>query len=289
MQVWYITGGSGGLGLSLAKYLLEKGDRVAVTSRKLSNLERVLGKENENFLPLELNFNSSMHQDIALNFQAIESKFGRLDNLVNNAGYGLLGHMEEIEEKDLREQFEVNLFAPFLVSQAALKIMRPQSIKEGGNAQNIKARIFNLSSIAGFRSAGASTPYSMTKFALSAFSEGLREDVIDFGISVTNVMPAGFRTEFLGSSMQLGMKQISDYEAKRKVLLGWVQQYNGLQPGNPESFAKVIFDLSRDSNPPLNLFMGDYAYEAAKAKIEQVKDDIARTEPFAGKAVDFND
>lgn len=287
MQVWYITGGSGGLGLSLAKYLLEKGDKVAVTSRKLSNLEEVLGKENENFLPLELNFGSSMHQDISSNIHAIESKFGRLDNLVNNAGYGLLGYIEEIEEKDLREQFEVNLFAPFLISQAALKIMRPQSIKEGGNTQNIKARIFNLSSIAGFRAAGASTPYSMTKFALSAFSEGLREDVIDFGISVTNVMPAGFRTEFLGSSMRLGTKNIGDYDTKRKMLLGWVEQYDGMQPGNPESFAKVIFNLSRDSNPPLNLFMGDYAYEAAKAKLKQVKDEIIKTEPYAGKVVDF--
>lgn len=113
----------------------------------------------------------------------MQRKFGRLDNVVNNAGYGLLGFVEEVSEKQLREQFEVNVFAPFLVAQNALKIMRPQSLKEGGNDKNIRARIFNLSSIAGFRVSNNSTPYCMSKFAISALSEGLNLDVGEYGIT----------------------------------------------------------------------------------------------------------
>ena len=146
-QVWYITGASGGLGLELAKYLLEKGDKVAATSRKLANLESRLGKESENFLPLQLRFDKGLNAQIAQNLAAVQQKFGRLDNVVNNAGYGLLGFVEEVSERQLREQFEVNVFAPFLVAQHALKILRPQAQSEGGSAANIRARIFNLSSI----------------------------------------------------------------------------------------------------------------------------------------------
>lgn len=146
-QVWYITGASGGLGLELAKFLLEKGDKVAATSRKLANLEDKLGKESENFLPLELRFDSEMSAQIAQNLASVQQKFGRLDNVVNNAGYGLLGFVEEVSERQLREQFEVNVFAPFLVAQHALKILRPQAQSEGGSATNIRARIFNLSSM----------------------------------------------------------------------------------------------------------------------------------------------
>lgn len=130
-QVWYITGASGGLGLELAKYLLAKGDKVAATSRKLSNIKAKLGNESEHFLPLELTFTNDMNAKIAQNIAAVQKKFGRIDNVVNNAGYGLLGFVEEVSEKQLREQFEVNVFAPFLIIQNTLKFMRPQSIKEG--------------------------------------------------------------------------------------------------------------------------------------------------------------
>lgn len=288
-QVWYITGGSGGLGFALAKYLLEKGDKVAVTSRKMGNLTAKFGKESENFLPLTLTFEKNLQSQIAQNIKAIKDKFGRIDNVVNNAGYGLGGFVEETSEAQLREQFEVNVFAPFLVAQNALKIMHPQAVRDGGNAENIKARIYNLSSIAGFRVPNASTPYSMSKFALSALSEGLMLDVAPFGIAVVNVMPAGFRTEFLGTSWKSSELKIADYDARREVATKNVSDYNGKQAGNPQAFAKVIYETSRMKKPPFSLFMGDSAYKSARNKIAFVEGDMKETENYAGSAVDFAD
>lgn len=288
-QVWYITGASGGLGFALAKYLLEKGDKVALTSRKKGNLEKKFGElaKSENFLALTLTFDKNIDKQVAQNIKAIQQKFGRIDNVVNNAGYGLLGFVEEVSEKQLREQFEVNVFAPFLVAQNALKIMRPQAISEGGNAKNIKARIYNLSSIGGFRVSNVSTPYCMSKFAISALSEGLMLDLEDFGIAVVNIMPAGFRTEFVGTSMNLGELKIADYDAKRQAFIERTSAYNGKQAGNPSEFAKVIYETSRMSKPPFNLFMGDAAFKSARNKIEFVQNDMKATEKYAGKAVDF--
>ena len=288
-QVWYITGGSGGLGFALAKYLLEIGDKVAVTSRKKGNLEAKFGElaKSENFLALTLTFEKNIDKQVAQNIKAIQQKFGRIDNVVNNAGYGLLGFVEETSEKQLREQFEVNVFAPFIIAQNALKIMRPQAISEGGRATNIKARIYNLSAIAGFRVPNAFTPYSMSKFALSALSEGLMSDLEDFGITAINVMPAGFRTEFLGKSMNMGESKITDYDKKREAFLTFAKSYNNKQAGNPQAFAKVIYETSRMSKPPFNLFMGDAAFKGARSKIAFVENDIKATESYAGKAVDF--
>lgn len=290
-QSWYITGASGGLGFALAKYLLEKGDKVALTSRKKGNLEAKFGElaKSENFLALTLTFDKNIDKQVAQNIAEIKRKFGRLDNVVNNAGYGLGGFVEEVSEKQLREQFEVNVFAPFLVAQNALKIMRPQAKSEGGSVQNIKARIYNLSSIAGFRVPNGSTPYSMSKFALSALSEGLMLDLADFGIAVVNVMPAGFRTEFLGTSYKMSDIQITDYDKKREAAIANVSAYNGKQAGNPQAFAKVIYETSRMTKPPFSLFMSDSAYKSARNKIAWVQEDMKATEKYAGKAVDFAD
>lgn len=288
-QVWYITGASGGLGYELAKYLLEKGDKVAATSRKKGNLEKKFGElaKSENFLALTLTFDKNIDKQVAQNIAAVQKKFGRIDNVVNNAGYGLLGFVEETSEKQLREQFEVNVFAPFLVAQNALKIMRPQAVNEGGNATNIKARIYNLSSIGGFRVSSVSTPYCMSKFAVSALSEGLMLDLEDFGIAVVNIMPAGFRTEFAGTSMNLGELKIAAYDEKRQAFIERTNAYNGKQAGNPAAFAKVIYETSRQAKPPFHLFMGENAYKAARDKIALVERDMKATEKYAGKAVDF--
>lgn len=288
-QVWYITAASGGLGFALAQYLLEKGEKVAGTSRSLKNIQDKLGKESENFLPLELKFDKNMAKNIAANLKAVERKFGRLDNVVNNAGYALMGFVEEVSEKQLREQFEVNVFAPFLIAQNALAIMRPQALRENGNAQNIKARIYNISSIRGFSVANGSTPYSMSKFAVSALSEGLSLDTAEFGIAVVNVMPTQFRTEFAGSSMNLGELENPAYAARRKAYIERTSAYNGKQAGNPAAFAKVIFETSRQSKPPFYLFMGENAYKAARDKIALVQSDMKATERYAGAAVDFAD
>ncbi|RAX54476.1 hypothetical protein CCY99_03770 [Helicobacter sp. 16-1353] len=288
-QTWYITAASGGFGLELAKYALSKGDKVAGTSRNLKNIIAKLGAESENFLPLELKFDKNMESNMKANLEAIREKFGRIDNLVNNAGYGLLGFVEEVSEEDLRAQFEVNVFAPFILTQNALKIMRPQALSEGGSQNNIRARIFNISSIGGFRASSVSTPYCMSKFALSALSEGLLLDLAPFGIHTINVMPGGFRTEFVGESLRLGDRAISDYDKRREAFLSRTKSYNGKQAGNPAKFGEVIFKISRMEKPPFSLFMSDSAYKSARNKLEWVKEEMESTQSYAGVAMDFAD
>ena len=288
-QVWLITAATGGFGYELTKYALAKGDFVVGTSRNLSKLEEKLGKESDNFLPFELKFDANMKDSFNQLITATQNKFGRIDNLVNNAGYGLLGIVEETSEKSLREQFEVNVFAPFFLTQAALKIMRPQAKKDGGNANNIVARIFNLSSIGGFRTSGASTPYCMTKFAISAFSEGLNLDLNQFGIKAINVMPTGFRTEFLGESLNTDEGEIADYDELRQNTIAKFKEYNGKQPGNPATFGVVMYEISRQKTPPEYLFMGSSAFINAEAKIKAVQQDMQNTRPLVGEAMDFAD
>ncbi|MBQ9724834.1 MAG: SDR family oxidoreductase [Neisseriaceae bacterium] len=286
-QVWLITAATGGFGYELTKYALDKGDCVIATSRTLSKLESKFGKESDRFLPFELKFDANMRANFDKLIQAANKKFGRIDNLVNNAGYGLLGIVEETSEKSLREQFEINVFSPFFLTQAALKVMRPQAKKDGGNANNIVARIFNLSSIGGFRTSGASTPYCMTKFAISAFSEGLNLDLNQFGIKAVNVMPTGFRTEFLGESLKADEGEIADYDTLRQNTIAKFREYNGKQPGNPATFGVVMYEISRQKNPPEYLFMGSSAFKNAELKMDAVKQDMQKTRPLAGEAMDF--
>lgn len=288
-QVWLITAATGGFGYELTKYALEKGDFVVATSRNLTKIEAKFGKESDKFLPYELKFDSNMRENFDKLIEAAKNKFGRIDNLVNNAGYGLLGIVEETSEKSLREQFEVNVFAPFFLTQSALKIMRPQAKKDGGSAEKIVARIFNLSSIGGFRTSGASTPYCMTKFAISAFSEGLNLDLNQFGIKTINVMPTGFRTEFLGESLKADEGEIADYDELRKNTIAKFKEYNGKQPGNPATFGPVMYEVSRLNNPPEYLFMGSSAFKNAESKMEAVKKDMQNTRKLAGEAMDFAD
>lgn len=286
-QVWLITAATGGFGYELAKFALEKGDFVVATSRSLAKIEAKFGKESDKFLPFELKFDKNMVGNFEKLIEATRAKFGRIDNLVNNAGYGLLGIVEETSEKSLREQFEVNVFTPFLLTKAALKLMRPQAKNDGGNSENIVARIFNLSSIGGFRTSGASTPYCMSKFAISAFSEGLNLDLNQFGIKAINVMPTGFRTEFLGESLKADEGEIADYDKLRAATIGNFKKYNGKQPGNPATFGPVMFEISRQSNPPEYLFMGSSAFKNADLKIAAVQNDMKATRTLAGEAMDF--
>ena len=319
-QTWLITATTGGLGLALAKHLLDKGEYVAGTSRSKARLESILGKESEHWLPLELDFTSDLQAHSKAIIAQVYEKFGRLDNLVNNAGYGLLGFVEEVGIEELKRQFEVNVYAPYILTQEALKRLRPQALADKmatktseAQAQNldtqnlnaqshdlpkdppqdshtdsIKARIYNISSVGGYRVSALSTPYCMSKFALTALSEGLALDLAPFGIAVVNVMPTGFRTAFLGESARFGTQALSDYDAPRAEFQNLWANYNGKQPGDPAGFARAIFHTSRLEKPPHNLFMGEGAYTAAEQKIAAVQADMRVTREYAGSAIDFD-
>src|SRR5580693_7257954 len=202
-KVWYVTGASQGLGLTLVKKLFEYGYRVAASSRDVHTLNQAVGLiDKDRFLPLAVDLNNLDCIDDSI--QQTLSTFGRIDVVVNNAGYGMAGTIEETTEQDIRNIFNVNLMATINVVKSVLPIMRRQR----------SGYIINIGSVAGFVGAPGWSIYSATKAAVAAFSEVIALDVKEFGIKVTVVEPSGFRTGFLTkNSLALITTKIEGYEA----------------------------------------------------------------------------
>jgi len=255
-KVWYITGASKGMGLALTKQLLAAGHSVAATSRSLETLDQLaLGNR---FLPLEVDLKSE--QSIADSIKKTLEKFGRLDVIVNNAGYGLGGALEELTSDEINENFEVNFFAVVRVVQQALPYLRKQS----------SGHIINISSIAGFAPGFGWTMYSAAKFAVSGMTEALANDLKPLGINVTNVMPGWFRTNFAKpDSIAYNKNQMEEYAYLRQYHEK-MKNIDGAQLGNPDKIADAFLKLVNSPNPAINLFLGSDAFNRAKDKIEQL-------------------
>jgi len=262
-KVWFVTGASKGLGLTLVKKLLSIGHNVAATSRNLSDLSKAVG-EYENFLPLAVNLISEESVESAIS-QTI-SKFGQLDIVVNNAGYGMLGALEELSDKEARENFDVNVFGSLNVIRKALPQMRKQQ----------SGHIFNISSIGGF---SGNFPgfgiYCATKFAVAGFTESLAAEAKSLGIKATIVEPGYFRTEFLTSgSLAVPKNPIDAYKEVRDSQAAHQNDINNQQPGDPAKGVDVIIAAAESENAPLHLFLGPDAYQVANAKIADVQKDM---------------
>ncbi|PTB97224.1 short-chain dehydrogenase/reductase [Marivirga lumbricoides] len=256
-KVWYITGASKGLGLSLAKQLLQKGHKVAATSRNIQALTRELGSEYASaFLPLEVDLTSE--PSIRHSINSTIEQFDKIDVVVNNAGYGTGGALEELTQDEIHQSFEVNFFAVIKVIQQALPYMRKQ--KAG--------HIINISSIAGFAPGTGWSVYGAAKSAINGLSEGLANELKPLGINVSIVSPGWFRTSFAKEeSIELSERQILDYEHVRAAHEKF-KSTNGKQIGDPDQVADVLIKLVNDPDPPINLFMGSDAYERASSKVE---------------------
>ncbi len=270
-KVWYITGASKGLGLSLVKQLLTAGNKVAATSRSLSDLQKAVGAENPDFLPLsvDLKDEASVKQSV----EAAIKAFGRIDVVVNNAGYGLLGSLEELSDQESRDNFEINVFGMLNVIRNVMPQMRAQR----------SGHIFNISSIGGFYGAFPGFGiYCATKFAVAGLSESLAAEAKPFGINVTVVLPGYFRTEFL-SSGSLGVPQnpLEAYADVRESQKAHQDAINGNQPGDPEKAVAVIIATASAEHPPINLFLGTDAYAMADQKIIAVQKDLDQWETLA--------
>lgn len=262
-KVWFVTGGSKGLGLSLVKKLLESGYKVAATSRNGKTLTDAVGPSLQgNFLPLEVDLTNSTSIKTAI--AATVEHFGRIDVLVNNAGYGIGGAVEELNEKEVYSSFEINVFAVIKTMQAAMPYFRKQ---KSGN-------IINISSIAGFAAATGWAMYAATKYAVMGLSEIMAEDVKELGIKVTVVAPGAFRTEFLqDTSLVFAETEISEYGAIRESHKKYASQ-NGTQIGDPDKAADAFIAIAENPNPPIRVFFGSDAYDRAKAKIELLTDEL---------------
>lgn len=263
-KVWFITGASKGFGLEFINQLLAKGDAVAATSRSLSQLQKAANTTHENFLPLEVDLVNE--QSVAKAIEATIAKFGRIDNIVNNAGYGLLGTIEELTDAESRQNFEVNVFGSLNVIRQALPHLRAQR----------SGHIFNISSIGGFVGDFPGFGiYCATKFAVNGFSESLAEEVKDFNINVTIVMPGYFRTNFLESESLVTPKNvIADYQSTRDSQNFHQNQMNGNQPGDPVKGVSAIIEAAGEANPPLYLFLGSDAAAMAEKKIDMLSKEI---------------
>jgi len=262
-KVWFITGASRGLGVEFAKAALRSGDRVVATGRKAAAVRDAVGADPDKLLAVDLDVTDAAAIKRAVD-QAV-SKFGTIDVLVNNAGYGHLGYFEEASDKAVRAQFETNVFGAFAVTRAVLPVMR--AARSG--------RIFNLSSAAGIRGQEFASLYCSSKFALEGFSEGLAGDVAPFGIFVTIVEPGPFRTDFLTrESLRFGETPIADYDERRAARQAAFETRNGKQPGDPVKLAEAIVRLAHEPKPPARFIGGAFALEVMDKKLAAVKADI---------------
>lgn len=275
-KVWFITGASKGMGLSLVKKLIEKGYRVAATSRKLQALIDAVGRVDVAlFLPLEVDLTNekAIREAVARTV----AHFGKIDVLVNNAGYGIGGAVEEIDQQEIKDSFDINVMAVIKTMQSVMPYFRQQ---RSGN-------IINISSIAGFAPGIGWAMYAATKYAVTGLSEVMAEDVKEFGVKVTVVAPGAFRTEFLqDSSLVLAQKKIDGYSAVRASHEKYVAMH-GTQIGNPELLAQVFIDLAEHPNPPVRLYLGSDAYKRATEKIKLLSEELESNKPIS-YATDFN-
>ncbi len=262
-KVWYITGASQGLGLTLVKKLLENGYRVAATSRNAQKLKESVGLiDAQRFLPLSVDLNNLDSIDESI--QKTIATFGNIDVVVNNAGFGMAGTVEETAEQDIRDILDVNVLATIDVARSVLPLMRKQR----------SGYIINIGSVAGFVGAPGWAVYSATKAAVAAFSEVLALDVKEFGINVTVVEPSGFRTGFLTKdSLSYTESRIDGYqlvkEMQKRYLAG-----DGKQPGDPERASEILMKLAESEQPPLHLYLGVDAYNRAAGKLAEMTTEL---------------
>ncbi len=263
-KTWFITGASRGLGVEIAKAAIRAGDRVVATGRKKSAVIEALGPDSEQLLAVELDVT---HADQAQNaVQTAVSRFGTIDVLVNNAGYGQLGFFEENTAETVNTQFATNVHGVFNVTWAVLPVMRAAR----------KGRIFNISSIAGLRGGEFGSLYSASKFALEGFSESLALEIAPFGVFVTIVEPGPFRTDFLtGDSLRIGDENaIVDYDVRRKSMRASFEARNGSQPGDPEKLADAMVLLSKEAKPPMRFAAGAMAVNNATTKLATMQAEL---------------
>lgn len=253
-KVWFITGTSRGFGREWAIAALDRGDKVAATARDTGTLSDLKQKYGDALLPIRLDVN-----DRAADFAAVadaHAHFGRLDIVVNNAGYGQFGLIEELSEQEARDQIETNLFGALWITQAALPFLRAQG----------SGHIIQVSSVGGVCSFPNTGIYHASKWALEGFSQTLAQEVASFGIHVTVIEPGGFSTDWAGSSAKRATP-FPDY-AQVHAEAARLRAQRTAKSGDPKASAAAILKVVDAENPPLRVFFGERPLELAKADYE---------------------
>lgn len=261
-KVWFITGCSTGFGRELAKEALSKGYKVVVTARKTADVADIVAAYPETALSVSLDV--TVPGQIKEAVDAAIARFERIDVLVNNAGIGYFGAIEESEEEEVRRMFEINFFGLAHMTNAVMPQMRQQR----------SGHILNVASIGGLRSFPAVGFYNATKYAVDGLSEALSKEVAPLGIKVTVICPSGFRTDWAGRSANNTKIKIEDYKDTAWKNMNDLRGYSGNQPGDPVKAAQAMIQVTETANPPLRLLLGAAALKGARLKLEELKKDF---------------
>lgn len=268
--VWFVTGCSTGFGRELASQLLNAGYPTVVTARKPEDLQAFANHPKA--LVLKLDVTDSAQVEAAV--QAAEAHFGRIDVLVNNAGIGYFGSVEESEEAEVRWMFEINVFALGRMSAAVLPVMRRQR----------RGCIVNISSLAGIRPSAGLGYYNATKFAVIGLSGALRQEVEPLGIKVIVVEPSGFRTDWAGRSAKESPRRVEDYQSTVWHRCEQLRAWSGKQSGDPVRAAQAIIAAVESPEPPQHLPLGVAAFELGVAHLAAMRDQFLAQETVARNA-----
>ena len=266
-RTWFITGSSTGFGRLLAEEVLKAGENVVATARKVEQVADLEQKYPAQALALPLDVTKQEQVDGAV-AQTLE-RFGRVDVLVNNAGYGVTGAIEEVSDAELEPMYEANVFGLLRVTRAFLPQFRKQR----------SGHILNLSSIGGLAASPGWGLYQSTKFAVEGLSEALAQEVAPLGIRVTIIEPGPFRTDFLGRSGVEAAKRIEDYSSTADNARRYRSDQHGRQPGDPLKAVQAMMEVVNSSNPPLRLLLGSGALKRVRQKMEAWQKEIAAWEP----------
>ena len=262
MKTWLVTGVSSGFGRALAEAALSRGDRVVGTLRQEAQRAEfdALAPGRAFGVILDVRQDADVRRVVG----EIETTVGPIDVLVNNAGYGYEGSIEEASMADIRAQFDVNVFGAISVIQAVLPFMR----------QRRAGRILNVTSMGGLMTFPGVGIYHGSKFALEGISETLAKEVAEFGIKVTAIEPGSFRTDWAGRSMQRGARTIADYDASFEPIRKARAARSGNQPGDPLKAAQAILQVADAPNPPVHLLLGSDALSLVREKLDGLKQEI---------------
>lgn len=272
-KVWLITGSSRGLGRALANAVLEAGDKLVATARDPARLADLVEAYGSRVVALPLDVTDEAAAEAAVK-TAVET-FGRLDVLVNNAGYGNVAPIEDTSLADFRAQIETNLFGTVIMTKAAIPVMRGQGV----------GHIIQFSSVGGRIGPVGRAPYAAAKWGVEGFSEVLSKEVGPLGIKVTVIEPGGFRTDFAGCSTALFGGR-PEYAETVGAMADYQRNYNGRQPGDPHKAAAVVLHIASLDAPPLRLLLGSDA-AAAVEKADAARMEADRTWRVISQSTDF--
>lgn len=265
-KVWFITGCSTGFGRELSKLVLKQGYRAAVCARKTEDVQDIVAAYPDTAIAVKLDVTKP--EEVSSSVAEAIKKFGQIDVLVNNAGIGYFGAIEESEEEEVRRMFEINFFGLAAVTKEILPHMRKQR----------SGHVVNISSVGGFVGFPAVGFYNATKFAVAGYSEALAKETAHLGIKVTVIAPSGFRTDWAGRSANNSKIVIDDYAPSAHQNKDTIRGYSGNQPGDPVRAAEAIVKAVETATPPMYLFLGVGALRGAKGKIDMLQKDIATWE-----------